>query len=184
MKVKRSVALAIHDPARPGMLLLVQRPHDDEDLPDVWGLPAATLTGDETPADAARRAGRNKLGLDLEIGAVLNEGAKQREAYRLEMHLLDARITGGSPDTAGRPEHPGTTGRPDNPGTTGRPDNPDTTGTPDNPDSTGTSATDGRAADGTTRYQSWRWGPVSDLTAAAAQGSLCSRLALEVTERG
>jgi ADP-ribose pyrophosphatase YjhB (NUDIX family) len=99
MNVKHSVALAIRDDARPGMLLLVQRPPDDEDLPDVWGLPAATLTGDETPVDGARRAGRDKLGIELEIGGVLNEGSRDRGAYRLEMQLLDARVRSGSPRT-------------------------------------------------------------------------------------
>lgn len=140
MNVKRSVALAIRDAARPGMLLLVQRPPDDEDLSDVWGLPAASLTGEETPADAARRAGRDKLAVELDIGAVLNEGTKSRNDYRLHMQLLDARISSGTPDI------------------------------------------EGARADGTTRYQAWRWGPVSDLAPAAALGSLCSRLALDAAE--
>lgn len=137
MSVKRSVALVIRDEARPGMLLLVQRPDDDEELPGVWGLPAATLAGAETAADAARRAGRDKLGIVLEIHGVLNEGVRDRLAYRLEMQLLEARIRNGAPDMAGR------------------------------------------AGDGTTRYQAWRWGPVGELTAAAERGSLCCRLALD-----
>ncbi|HEX2166375.1 MAG TPA: NUDIX hydrolase [Longimicrobiales bacterium] len=100
MNVKRSVALVIRDSAREDMLLLVQRPPDDEDLPNVWGLPAASLRPGETAADAARRAGRDKLGLDLEIGAVLNEGTVDRSAYRLEMQLLEARILSGTPTTS------------------------------------------------------------------------------------
>ena len=95
--VKRSVALAIHDPARPGAVLLVQRPHDDEDLPDVWGLPAATLAPDETWEDAARRAGRDKLGVALRPGLVLQTGSLQRAAYTLEMRLLEAQIAADSP---------------------------------------------------------------------------------------
>ena len=46
-------------------VLLVQRPDDDDDLPGVWGLPAATLAEDESEQDAVRRAGREKLGVDL-----------------------------------------------------------------------------------------------------------------------
>jgi 8-oxo-dGTP diphosphatase len=142
VSVKYSVALVIRDDARPGMLLLVQRPPDDDDLPDVWGLPAATLALGETPADAARRAGRDKLGIELDVGAILIAGSKERGSYRLEMQLLGARIRSGMPRT------------------------------------------DRGAADGTTRYRAWRWGPVEDLGPAAAGGSLCGRLALEFAREG
>ena len=134
---KKSVSLAIHDPTRPGQVLLVQRPADDEDLPDVWGLPAASLTGEESWEDAARRAGQDKLGVELDVGAVLRAGAVQRAHYTLEMQLLAARIVGGEP-TVPQP------------------------------------------ADGVTQYQAWRWGSAADLQPAAALGSLCSRLYLEL----
>ena len=94
---KRSVSLAIHDPARPGRVLLVQRPADDEDLPNVWGLPAASLRGDESWQDAARRAGRDKLGVELDVGQVLCAGIAERAHYTLDMRLLDARIVAGEP---------------------------------------------------------------------------------------
>jgi 8-oxo-dGTP diphosphatase len=60
--VKRSVSLVIE---RPEGLLLVRRPDDDEDLPGAWGLPAATLAGGESEEDAVRRAGRDKLGVEV-----------------------------------------------------------------------------------------------------------------------
>jgi hypothetical protein len=47
-------------------LLLVRRPDDDEDLPGVWGLPAVSLGAGESEEDAVRRAGREKLGVELE----------------------------------------------------------------------------------------------------------------------
>ncbi len=50
---------------RPEGLLLVRRPDDDEDLPGVWGLPAATLAEGESEEDAVRRAGRDKLGVEV-----------------------------------------------------------------------------------------------------------------------
>jgi len=59
---KRSVSLVIE---RPEGLLLVRRPDDDEDLPGVWGLPAATLGDGESDEDAVRRAGREKLGIEV-----------------------------------------------------------------------------------------------------------------------
>lgn len=95
--IKQSVSLAIHDPARPGAVLLVQRPHDDDDLPDVWGLPAASLAAGESWADAARRAGRDKLGVELDVGRPLCTGSLRRVAYTLEMQLLEARISSGTP---------------------------------------------------------------------------------------
>lgn len=104
MRVKRSVSLAIHDDR--GRVLLVQRPPDDEDLPLVWGLPAASLVGDEGWGDAVRRAARDKLGVDVEPGSVLREGSTQRtggssttgrQGYQLEMRLYEARITAGEP---------------------------------------------------------------------------------------
>jgi 8-oxo-dGTP diphosphatase len=50
----------------PEGLLLVRRPDDDESLPGVWGLPAVSLVPGEPEEDAVRRAGRDKLGVDVE----------------------------------------------------------------------------------------------------------------------
>lgn len=94
--VKRSVALAI---MRGERLLVVQRPADDEDLPNAWGLPAASLREAESWQDAAQRAGREKLGVELIIERELNRGSLAREHYTLEMRLFLARISGGSPST-------------------------------------------------------------------------------------
>jgi isopentenyldiphosphate isomerase len=60
---KRSVSLVIEGPEG---LLLVRRPDDDESLPGVWGLPAVSLAPGESEEDAVRRAGRDKLGVELE----------------------------------------------------------------------------------------------------------------------
>ena len=46
-------------------VLLVRRPDDDDDLPGVWGLPAASLAPGESEEDAVRRAGREKLGVEV-----------------------------------------------------------------------------------------------------------------------
>lgn len=50
---------------RPGGVLLVRRPEGDESLPGVWGLPAASLAHGESERDAVRRAGREKLGVEV-----------------------------------------------------------------------------------------------------------------------
>jgi 8-oxo-dGTP pyrophosphatase MutT (NUDIX family) len=49
----------------PDGVLLVRRPDDDDDLPGVWGLPAASLGPGESEEDAVRRAGREKLGIEV-----------------------------------------------------------------------------------------------------------------------
>jgi 8-oxo-dGTP diphosphatase len=97
MNVKRSVSLAITDARQPGALLLVQRPDDDADLPGVWGLPAASLGEGERWEDAARRAGREKLGVELTLHGVLQHGTLQRAGYTLDMRLHAAEIAAGEP---------------------------------------------------------------------------------------
>jgi ADP-ribose pyrophosphatase YjhB (NUDIX family) len=93
-RIKRSVSLAI---MHGHQLLVVQRPEDDEDLPNAWGLPAASLRENESWHDAARRAGCEKLGVELEIERELNRGSLKRKRYMLEMRLFLARITSGTP---------------------------------------------------------------------------------------
>ena len=78
-------------------VLIVQRPPDDADLPDAWGLPAASLRAGEDWEAAARRAAREKLGVEVDIGPELNRGAIQRAGYTLEMRLFQATITTGAP---------------------------------------------------------------------------------------
>jgi 8-oxo-dGTP pyrophosphatase MutT (NUDIX family) len=83
---KRSVSLVIDGPKG---LLLVRRPEDDESLPGVWGLPAASLAEGETEEDAVRRAGREKLGVDVDpLRAVAQEAA---------MTDWEVRIVAGTP---------------------------------------------------------------------------------------
>lgn len=94
---KESVAVVIGNPAQAGAVLIVLRPPDDDDLPNVWGLPAASLHPGEPWTDAVRRAGRDKLGVELDVGAELQRGAVERRDYRLQMRLYEARITSGAP---------------------------------------------------------------------------------------
>jgi ADP-ribose pyrophosphatase YjhB (NUDIX family) len=88
--VKRSVSLVIEGPAG---VLLVRRPDDDESLPGVWGLPAASLQPGESERDAVLRAGRDKLGLEVEplhpVGSEDSDSAAMRD--------WAARIAAGEP---------------------------------------------------------------------------------------
>lgn len=83
---KRSVSLVIEGPDG---LLLVRRPDGDESLPGVWGLPAVSLREDESEEDAVRRAGPEKLGVEVvPLRPVGSDGA---------MTDWEARIATGSP---------------------------------------------------------------------------------------
>jgi ADP-ribose pyrophosphatase YjhB (NUDIX family) len=92
--LKRSVSLVIE---RHDGLLLVRRPGDDESLPGEWGLPAATLRPGEDEEDAVRRAGRDKLGVEVRPVGALGEAEGERPAYRIRMRDWAVVITAGEP---------------------------------------------------------------------------------------
>jgi 8-oxo-dGTP diphosphatase len=92
--LKRSVALVIEGPEG---LLLVRRPDDDESLPGEWGLPAATLGDGESEEDAVRRAGRDKLGVEVRPLHSLGEAEDERPGYRIVMGDWAVEITSGVP---------------------------------------------------------------------------------------
>jgi hypothetical protein len=94
--VKRSLAVLVR---RDGAILTVRRPAADDELPGIWGLPAGSFRGDESPADLIHRIGKDKLGVRLEPIRKLAEGTQTRPAYRLEMELWEASM-------AGTPWHP------------------------------------------------------------------------------
>lgn len=95
--VRQSISLAITERARKDAVLIVQRPPDDAELPNVWGLPAASLQSGESWEDAALRAGRDKLGVVLDIASELDHDSIERDAYVLEMKLFAATILSGMP---------------------------------------------------------------------------------------
>lgn len=93
--IRDAVAFVVRDPARAGALLLVRRPPDDPDLPDLWGLPAGSRQSIETWHRAVERAGLDKLGVELRVGALLNEGTTERAEYTLHMRLYEAEVVRG-----------------------------------------------------------------------------------------
>ena len=92
--LKHSVSLVIEGPDG---LLLVQRPEGDESLPGAWGLPAATLRPGEVEEDAVRRAGRDKLGVEVRPLRALGEASGERSAYRILMRDWEVEIAAGEP---------------------------------------------------------------------------------------
>ena len=92
--LKRSVSLVIEGPDG---VLLVRRPEGDESLPGAWGLPAATLRPGEGEQDAVRRAGRDKLGVEVRPLRALGEAEDERPAYRIRMRDWAVEIAAGEP---------------------------------------------------------------------------------------
>jgi 8-oxo-dGTP diphosphatase len=92
--LKQSVSLVIEGPDG---LLLVRRPEGDESLPGAWGLPAATLRPGESEEDAVRRAGREKLGVEVRARRVLGEASSERPEYRILMRDWEVEISEGEP---------------------------------------------------------------------------------------
>lgn len=94
--VKEAVALAISTYSQTGMILTVQRPHEPgEELPGVWGLPAASVRAGERHAEAAIRAGRDKLGVELELQDAVGFGEQERGSYLLSMTVYRADLVQG-----------------------------------------------------------------------------------------
>jgi|TARA_Y100000294_G_C8461008_1_gene298605 ADP-ribose pyrophosphatase YjhB (NUDIX family) len=103
MPVKWSVALAVVQSGAPWKVLLVRRPDDDEELPGMWGLPAASCRTGETLEIAARRIGPLKLGAGIILGKQLASGKQVRASYILEMSLFAATLDQAAPSlSAGR----------------------------------------------------------------------------------
>jgi ADP-ribose pyrophosphatase YjhB (NUDIX family) len=92
--LKRSISLVIEGPAG---LLLVRRPDDDEELPGLWGLPAASLQEGESEEEAVRRAGRAKLGVEIRPLRPLGEATEERPTYRIRMRDWEAEVVSGRP---------------------------------------------------------------------------------------
>ena len=90
---RRAVAAAVR--REDGFVLAVRRPDEPgEELPDVWGLPAVTLRGGETPENGMRRLGREKLGAELTPLRSLAEGEQGRPNYTLHMTVYEASLVG------------------------------------------------------------------------------------------
>lgn len=81
----------IYEDESRGRVLAVRRPEEaGESFGGMWGLPAATVADGETPEDAARRLGQQKLGMTLEIGAEVTRGSQERDGGELTMVLFEA----------------------------------------------------------------------------------------------
>ncbi|MFA6492691.1 MAG: NUDIX domain-containing protein [Patescibacteria group bacterium] len=93
---KHSVAFVIYN-SNYDKFLIVQRPPDDDLLPNVWGLPAGSLNEGEIFEDAVIRAAMDKLGVKVEVIGLVGEGELERGQYILHMKEFEAKIANGTP---------------------------------------------------------------------------------------
>ncbi len=95
-RVRQSVAVVVR--AADGAFLLVRRPDDPADpLAGVWGFPAVTLRDGEDERDAVRRAGRDKLGVELAPGELIGSATADRGTHLLRLADYEATIVSGTP---------------------------------------------------------------------------------------
>ncbi|WP_433280351.1 NUDIX domain-containing protein [Micromonospora sp. CA-244673] len=85
---RHAVAVVLYDDQ--GRFLAVRRSDDDESLPGVWGLPAASLRAGESDEDAVVRAGREKLGVELRV--LDRVGTEKAEREQFTLTLSDYRV--------------------------------------------------------------------------------------------
>lgn len=79
-------------------ILFALRSANKSSYPLAWSLPSHYVSENESPKDTVKRIGKNKLGIELEIGELLNEGKSDRGDFILFMHDYSATITNGEPN--------------------------------------------------------------------------------------
>ena len=96
-KVKReSVAIVIKD--EDGRFLAVKRA-DDDSFPGMWSLPAATVRDGESLEDAAKRAAKDKLGVDIKMVGEIGDASKDAHDCVKHMTEFEVEIVGGAKPT-------------------------------------------------------------------------------------
>lgn len=77
--------------------LFAKRSAKKKSYPLTWSLPSHFMEEGESPEDTIHRIGTGKLGVELEVGRLLNEGGADRGSYTLFMSDYEAGITKGEP---------------------------------------------------------------------------------------
>mgnify|MGYP001329846084 CR=1 FL=1 len=91
-----AVAAVVRHPEDRRRFLAVRRPPTDDELPNVWGLPAITLRPGELPEQGLRRVGREKLAAEIEPTRFVGIKAADRGTYELILMVVEARLSGAA----------------------------------------------------------------------------------------
>ncbi|MDP1706676.1 MAG: NUDIX hydrolase [bacterium] len=92
--IKHSVAFVIYNQDHT-KILVVRRPLDDDNLPNIWGLPAGSLKENETFEGAVIRSAKDKLGVEVRIVKLISEGEIERNRHILHMKEFEIEIQEG-----------------------------------------------------------------------------------------
>jgi 8-oxo-dGTP diphosphatase len=76
---------------RSGRYLITQR-RPTAVLPLQWEFPGGRVEQDESDHDALRREMRHRLGVDVEVGALISRVSHPYEHYTVELHLYECRL--------------------------------------------------------------------------------------------
>ena len=96
-QIKYAIAFVIYNQDR-SKFLIVQRPSNDENLPDVWGLPAGSVKDNETFEECVIRSGKEKLGVVVKPTKFVGRSNIERDSYILHMEEFEAEIVSGEPE--------------------------------------------------------------------------------------
>ncbi len=92
-----AVAAVVRRSDDPQQFLAVKRPPTDDELPNVWGLPAVTLEPGELPEQGIRRVGTTKLATEIEPVRFVGARAADRKTHKLILMDIEAHLLGDSP---------------------------------------------------------------------------------------
>ena len=95
-EIRYAVAYVIYNKDR-SKFLIVQRPSDDENLPNVWGLPAGSVKDKETFEESVIRSGREKLGVVLKPIRFIGRSNLDRGDYILHLEEYEVEVLKGDP---------------------------------------------------------------------------------------
>ena len=79
-----------------GRYLITQR-RASAILPLMWEFPGGRVEAGETDERALQREVRHRLDVDVEVGPLISFVSHSYERYRVDLHLYECHIQGGSP---------------------------------------------------------------------------------------
>ena len=96
--LKYAVAFTLYNPRKENEFLIIKRPPDAEDHPNMWGFPATMLMPGELPETCLRRAAKEKLNLEVVPTEFTGGIAQERKYFILYLMHFKAKIKEGEPD--------------------------------------------------------------------------------------
>lgn len=96
--LKYAVSFTLYNPKNEKEFLIVKRPPEAEDHPNMWGFPATMAMIGELPEACLKRAGKEKLGVIIEPTEFVGAIAQERKYFVLYLMHFKAILKEGEPD--------------------------------------------------------------------------------------